>query len=69
MQNVVTLSVVSYVGIFCFGLGKVLMDIGVLLSIFISRDLVDKRGGSLAREGYICSWKNKTERHQDRWSR
>ena len=43
MQNVVTLSVVSYVGIFCFGLGKVLMDIGVLLSIFISRDLVGKR--------------------------
>ena len=39
-----TLSGVLYVGIFCFGLDKVLMDIGVLLFIFISRDLVGKRG-------------------------
>ena len=44
MQNVVTLSEVLYVGIFCFGLDKVLMDIGVLHSIFISRDLVGKHG-------------------------
>ena len=43
MQNVVTLSEVLYVGIFCFGLDKVLMDIGVLHSIIISRDLVGKR--------------------------
>ena len=28
---------------FCFGLDKVLMDIGVLHFIIISRDLVDKR--------------------------
>ena len=44
MQNVVTLSGVLYVGIFCFGLDKVLMDIGVIHSIFISGDLVGKRG-------------------------
>ena len=69
VQNVVTLSGVLYVRCFCFGLDKVLMDIGVLHSIFISRDLVDKRGGSLAREGYICFWRSKTERHQDRWSK
>ena len=31
-------------GFVCFGLDKVLMDIGVLHSIFISRDLVGKRG-------------------------
>ena len=47
MQNVVTLSGVLYVRCFCFGLDKVLMDIGVLHSIFISRDLVGKR-----REGW-----------------
>jgi hypothetical protein len=39
----VTLSEVLHVGIFCFGLDKVLMDIGVLHFIFILIDLVDKR--------------------------
>ena len=30
------------------------MDLGVLHFIIILRDLVDKRGGSLAREGNLC---------------
>ena len=52
------LSDVFYVGIFYFDLYKVLMDTGALHSSYISRDLVDKhRDACLAREGYVCGWK------------
>ena len=60
------LSDVFYVGIFYFGLYKVLMDTGALHSSYISRDLVDKhrdawRGKVMYVDGKDCLGDNKTK--------
>jgi hypothetical protein len=62
LNVVVTPREVLYVGNFCFSLDKVLMDIGVLHSIYILKDLDDKRRESWRGKVIYAFWRSKTER-------